>query len=183
MPVCCELILGGGFSGETSVWSSRRQSIATLQSTYEEADTRLLLHAKDAECSGFGRTVIKARDTDVLVIALGHRGQCSKDVWMSAGKIKYLKVILVHAINLPVPLTDNLMAYHAITGCYTTSQFSNKGKKTTWKVFQEKHELLNEIEGSAQCCKEALSNHNSLCVIYMGTTICIPSMRCGLNCL
>ena len=88
---------------------------------------------------------------------------------MSAGTVKYPKFIPVHAIILPIPLTEILMAYHAITGCGTASQFSDKGTKTTcaWKGFQEKPYLLNEIGGSAQCCKEALGqSEQCVCHLY-----------------
>lgn len=167
VPANCELVLGGGFSDMKSVWSSSRQTVAALQSTHEEADTRLLLHAKDAECCGYERVVIKARDTDVLVIALGHRSLLSKEVWMSTGTVKEPKFIPVHAINVPAPLIENLMAYHAVTGCDTTSQFSGKGKKTTWKAFQEKPKLLEEMGGSAQFRDEALSQSEQfVCHLY-----------------
>ena len=37
---------------------------------HEEADTRLFLHVKDALKKGFRTVMVKANDTDVLVIAV-----------------------------------------------------------------------------------------------------------------
>lgn len=156
VPAGCELVLGGGSSEATSVWSSSRQPISSLQCTHEEADTRLILHAKEAEYAGYERTVIKARDTDVLVLALGHQDKLFKEVWISTGTVSDPKLFPVHVISLPVLMIDNLMAYHTVTGCNTTSQFTCKGKKTTWKTFQEKPELLKEIEASPQCSEQTL---------------------------
>lgn len=104
--------------------------------THEEADIRLLLHAKDAEMSGYDRVTLKARGTDILILALSHRSKLSKELWMSDGND--LKFIPVHAISLPDPLiSENLLAHQAATGCHTTSQFARKGKKTTWRTFLE----------------------------------------------
>jgi hypothetical protein len=49
---------------------------------------------------------------------------------MSSGTAKLPNFIPVHEIELPAPIMDNLMAYHAITGCDTASQFAGKRKKT-----------------------------------------------------
>ena len=46
--------------------------VKELWSTQEEADTRLLLHARYVLQEGSGDVVIVADDTDVLVLALVH---------------------------------------------------------------------------------------------------------------
>lgn len=167
IPEGCELVLGGGFSDATSVWSSSRQNLGSLQCNHEEADTRLILHANEAKNAGYDRVVIKARDTDVLVLALGHRDKLSKEVWMSSGTVRDPKFIPVHGINLPAPVIENLMAYHAITGCDTTSQFTGKGKKTTWKIFEMNAELLKEIGETPECSEQSLSQaEDFVCHMY-----------------
>ena len=47
------------------------------------------------------------------------------------------------------------MAYHAVTGSDTTSQFSGKGKRTCWKVFIMVPDLVQTIGGSAECSEDA----------------------------
>lgn len=155
LPSDCELVLGGGFSDIRMVWSSASRDLSHLISTTEEADTRIFLHAKDALACGYQRVVISCRDTDVLVLALGHRSELSPEIWIHSGTSKDPKYIPVHSINLAPSVIDNLMAFHAVTGCDTTSQFSGKGKRTCWKVFLKEPDLLQAIGGSAECSEDA----------------------------
>ena len=66
----------GSHSGKEVVvaWGSQykatRKDVAYLESSQEEADTKLLLHAIDATTSGATSIDIISPDTDVLVLAL-----------------------------------------------------------------------------------------------------------------
>ena len=42
-------------------------------------------------------------------------------------------------------MLDNLLSFHALTGCDTTSSFSGHGKKKCWKIFQNQPLLVNGI--------------------------------------
>ena len=55
-----ELVTGGVFDDETAVDSSRAPDIHMLQSCQEEADTRIILHAKAAHREGYERLIIPA---------------------------------------------------------------------------------------------------------------------------
>ena len=44
-------------------------AVEELLLTQEEADTRLLLHARHAAVSGYETVLIRTRDTDVAIIA------------------------------------------------------------------------------------------------------------------
>jgi len=77
---------------------------------------------------GYSRVVIQRRDTDVLVLAEGHYNHLPSEIWMSCGTSKKPKYIPVHAINYPPLVMDNVIAYHLVTGCDTTNQFSGKAK-------------------------------------------------------
>ncbi|CAH3140279.1 unnamed protein product [Porites evermanni] len=70
-----ELVISGGFKDTLRVWSSdtSRQDIRQLASDHEEADTRIVLHARDAAARGYKQVNILCRDTDVLVLLLAHR--------------------------------------------------------------------------------------------------------------
>ena len=46
------------------------QEIQALQTTQEEADTRMVLHARHATEDGFNSMVISTEDTDVLLLCI-----------------------------------------------------------------------------------------------------------------
>ncbi len=55
----CQLVTSGGFADETTVKSSRDSDVhQLLQSTHEEADTRVILHAAATCKAGFERLII-----------------------------------------------------------------------------------------------------------------------------
>ena len=64
-------------------------------------------------------------------------------------------------------MIDNIIAFHAVTGCDVTSQFSGKGKRTCWKVFLKKPELLHAIGSSAECTDDAMKGAEKfVCHLY-----------------
>ena len=82
-----ELVISGGFKDTLKVWSSdtSRQDIRELASDQEEADTRKVLHSRDAEARGYNEVNILCCDADVLVLLLAHREQLCQEIWMFAG--------------------------------------------------------------------------------------------------
>ena len=72
-----------------------------------------------------------------------------KDVetWMIAGTTKQRKCYPVHTITqrLPTPITDNILGFHALTGCDTTLSFTGFGKRKCWKVFKEFPTLIRGL--------------------------------------
>ena len=56
-----------------------------LVSDHEEADTRIVLHAKTLHQEGTKQVNILCRDTDVLVILLAHQEEFCQEIWMFAG--------------------------------------------------------------------------------------------------
>jgi hypothetical protein len=100
---------------------------------HEEADTRLLLHAKDATIQGHNKVIVRTVDTDVVVLVLGMIQQLDLDeLWVAFGAGKHLRYISVHAISeaLGSERCRALPAFHAFTGCDQTSAFTGKGTKT-----------------------------------------------------
>ena len=119
-----ELVLSSGFIDIMQVWSSCRQDINQLSATHEKADTCLLLHAADANSSGYQWVDINSRDIHVLVLVLGLRDCLRPEIWFCSGTSKKRKkYIPVHNILLPVQVMQNIIAFHAMSGCDTTSQF------------------------------------------------------------
>lgn len=77
---------GGGFTDVHKVWSSNNaRDLRSLSSDHEEADTRIILHARDAALSGFQQVNVISRDTDVLVLLVAHLPLLCPNVWMFTG--------------------------------------------------------------------------------------------------
>lgn len=70
-------------------------------------------------------------------------GQQIDELWIAFGKRRCYRYIPVHVIagTLGPSKAMALPAFHALTGCDTTSAFFGKGKKTAWSVWQSLPEL------------------------------------------
>ena len=101
------LVIAGGF-GENEkvvlVMTGEAIEMATLYLDHEEADTRLLLHAKHA-ASDFTRIEVQSPDTDVLVLVLC----CSTfsslgwyELWSHTGARDKTRCIPVHSISVSI---------------------------------------------------------------------------------
>ena len=93
-----ELVVSGGFKEVRRSWSSVREDLQGLSSSQEEADTRIVLHARDATLSGVN---VICRDTDVLVLLLAHKHNLCDEVWMFSGTSRKKRFIPVHRIEIP----------------------------------------------------------------------------------
>ncbi|KAI4813333.1 hypothetical protein KUCAC02_024665 [Chaenocephalus aceratus] len=178
-----EIVISGGFEDPEKVTSAAGIDVSPLQATHEEADTRILLHAADATMKGFQRLIIQCRDTDVLLLLLVFANQLSQEVWMKAGTAKKPRDIKVHQITLPNEMLDGLLAFHAITGCDTTSQFTGIGKRTAWKVFQQYPHLLHNFGEDEVPSTTSLSlAEQFVCKLYdlKSTSNSIQEVRCAL---
>lgn len=166
LPEGYELVVAYG-SDEGNVCTNTQRDVSHLESTQEEADTRLLLHAADVQESGFHRTVISSPDTDVLVLLVHFCHVLTPEVWMRTKRNN----IAVHNINLPTQVSRSLPAFHAFSGCDTTSQFAGHGKKGAWKLFSERPHLLEQIT-DASLTDEALALAEQFVVLLYGSTCC-----------
>ena len=66
------------------------------------------------------------------------------EMWMISRISKKWKCYPIHAVHetLTHLVSDNLLSFHALTGCDTTSAFSGHGKKSCWKPFQNQPLLV-----------------------------------------
>ena len=124
LPDGAELIIAGGLAHSEGVFSSTNRDVWHLQSTQEEADSRIILHAAEAATAGYRHAIIASQDTDVLVMLIHFTQELPDQVWMHVGTSK--KRNPVHEIRhtLSTEVKQSLPAFHAFTGCDTTSQFS-----------------------------------------------------------
>ena len=125
--------------------STGATDLGPLKSTHEEADTRLVLHAVHSQ---FHTVVVSSRDTDVLLLLVSHfqRTQC-QHLWMKSGTSKKRRYIPIDAVfnKLPSGSASSLLAFHALTGCDTTSYIENHTKRSSWKIFKEHHGLPKNL--------------------------------------
>ncbi len=160
-----DVIVAGGFLDEQDVRSSKGSDVDSLRSTHEEADTRLVLHAAHSRFE----TVVPSRDTDVILLLVAHFRHIHFDnLWVMAGTSKARKFIPVGTVcnSLPNDLVGNLLAFHALTGCDTTSYMANHSKQTSWTLFKEHYALLNGL-GVGDITKETIQSVESfVCKIY-----------------
>jgi len=104
--------------------------------SHDEADTQIFVHAIHAVRQGSKATMIKASDTDVLVIAVSVLPSLQQSglqqLWVSFGQRNNLRWIPVHEFCLAIGLakTRQILFFHAFTGCDAVSAFRGKGKKS-----------------------------------------------------
>ena len=91
--------------------------------------------ARDATVRGYSQVNVLCRDTDVHVLLLADRENLCQNIWMFSGTFRRTSYIPVHEITLPEKKRKSLLAFHALTGCDTTSQFVGIGKQKAWKAF------------------------------------------------
>ena len=141
-----EIVVAGGFRDELEVNSSTGATdLGPLKSTHGEADTRLVLQALHSQ---FHTVVVSSRDTDVLLLLVSHfqRRQCQY-LWMKSGTSKKRRYIPIDAVfnKLPSGSASWLLAFHALTGCETTSNIANHTNRSSWKIFKDHHGLLKNL--------------------------------------
>ena len=116
---------------------------------YEEADSRMLLHAFHAAQHGHHAILIRTVDTDVVVLAvsLAQRLQSEDKLWVAFGTGQSFRYLAAHEIaaGLGREKARALLMFHTLTGCDTVSSFATRGKKTAWTVWTVLPELTEVL--------------------------------------
>ena len=111
------------------------QEIVELNSTQEEADTRMYLHASYAAktCTD---VIIISPDTDVLVIGVSLQPLIDAQLYFHTGKGANLRTLDVKAIHESVgdEFSKALIGLHCFTGCDSVSAFYGRGKKKAFDL-------------------------------------------------
>ena len=86
--------------GETVMTSSNRTEMNSLSPcSLEEADTRLMVHARDASLKG--RVKIRTNDMDVVVLAISVANILPADeMWITFGLGKHVYNLAAHSVLL-----------------------------------------------------------------------------------
>ena len=122
-----------------------------MSANHEEADTRLILHTKDAIQNKYKRVIVSFAEIltcyFLFYTSSNYLGRTETEVWMVSGTSKQPKCYPVHIIasKLDTDILENIHGVHALTGCDTTSSFSGIGKKTCWKQYLEAPKLVQSL--------------------------------------
>ena len=86
---------------------------------------------------GYKRVLVICRDTDLMLLLVHFIPAQTAEVWMLSGTAKKRECYPIHELSerFAKPLRDNLLGFHAYTGCDTTSAFSGHGKRSCWRTF------------------------------------------------
>ena len=106
---------------------------------HEEADTRLIFHAKHCGKVGLKKVLIRSVDTDVVVLAVAFFEKLMLDeLWIAFGVRKHYRYIPIHKIcaELGSKKSNTLPMFHALSGCDTVSFFNGKGKRSAWEAWE-----------------------------------------------
>lgn len=151
-----------GVDTECTLFSAMNGKVETttihhLECNHAEADTRICLHAIDADSTS-GRTnegdiVVRASDTDIAVILLHHCHRIRTNLWMDVGtdgrgNRRFINLTAV-ANEIGPGLCAALPGLHAFTGCDYTTAFIRKGKKRPLKIAEETPSFLNAFSALA----------------------------------
>lgn len=120
-----EIVTAGGFEDAMTVKSNMNCDLTHLMSNHEEADTRFVIHGMDATQMGFSTVIINSRDTDVLLLMIHHYDKLPAKIWLQFGTHHKPRFVPVHDIVQKMGLEkNNLLAFHALTDCDSTSSLS-----------------------------------------------------------
>ena len=158
------IVLAGGLAdGETclKITNCGVESLPKLSCSQEEADTRLMLHAKDAAERFPEKVVIWSQDTDVVVLSAYYFNRiAAKHLWIKCGTAKQRKYIPIHTLctNLGTQVCQMLLVLHAAFGCDYTSSVRGIGKGRPLAVVMEnvkEYIKLKEVGKKCTLTKEA----------------------------
>ena len=114
---------------------SNHSDFIYLRSNQEEADTKIMLYARDAARRDVDITEIRSPDTKVLVIVLRWYPISSNMTFFVTVKSDNKRKIPLEPIHSALgPIASVLPVFHAFTGADQTGQFYGKGKRSCWKA-------------------------------------------------
>ncbi|XP_033106462.1 uncharacterized protein LOC117108533 [Anneissia japonica] len=159
-----------------------------LKCDHEEADTRLLLHAKHASkyCKD---VIIRSPDTDVSIIALSLMDKLASNLFFLTGtgrKSRIIDLQKVASVYNP-SVREALIGLHIFTGCDSTSAFYSKGKKKALAIAQENTDYLDaftDLGRHFDLKQETISNLETfVCKLYGQVTTNVNDARYKIFCL
>ena len=148
-----------------------------MSSEREEADTKLLVHAKDAVDCGATNIHTFSPDTDVLILAIKRYPKLNLDTNFIIGVDEHRRTIKVGDIHsaLGPSIAAALPGLHSLSGCDTTGCFAGKAKVSFWNIFCQANNSMISALG-ALGTSSGLSDENCasleafICRVYITQT-------------
>ena len=112
--------------------------ISELFATHEEADTRMILHAKHIAQYNYEAIVLSSMETDVRVLCLAFADRIQVPIFQKCGtssRVIYLDISKI-AKSLGSNVCRALPSVHAFIGCDSVSAFAGKGKVSSLKLLK-----------------------------------------------
>ena len=112
------------------------EAIPELESSQEEADTRILLHSAHAAMSGFEAVVIVSDDTDVFLLSIAFQNEITASLYWKGGtqaRVKYIEIQKITRI-FGESVCKAIIGVHSFTGCDSVSTFAGRGKLNALKL-------------------------------------------------
>ena len=145
--------------------------VESLYSTQEEADTRMLLHAKHAEEESTA-IIIASQDTDVFIMSLSFAHEFACQLYVKSGTQTREKIVDVHKVAAAVGynMCCALPGLHSFTGSDSVSAFGGKGKISAFKLMQKNRKYqvaFTQLERNGQFQETSSARSKSLPVSCM----------------
>ena len=125
------------------------KAIPELESTQEEADTRILLHSAHAAMCGFEAVVIVSDDTDVFLLLIAFQNEITASLYWKSGtqaRLKYTEIQKITRI-FGESVCKAIIGIHSFTGCDSVSTFARHGKLNALKLMIADAELQETFSG------------------------------------
>ena len=119
--------------------------VEELNSSQEEADTRMILHAKHASDNGYPSVIIVSEDTDVFLLCIAFSKHIRASLYQKMAcknRIRYMDITQLRT-ELGDRLSHAAIAFHAFTGCDTVSAFAGRGKTKPWKQLKKDEKAID----------------------------------------
>ena len=156
-------------------------------SNQEEADTKLLLHAKHAKGMDQNRLVLvrsPSGDVDINVLFTSMFKEDNTDIYIDYGSGKFRKILQLNSIDMSDEHKFALIGFHAFTGNDYVSSIFHKSKKFCWKLLEKNFQFVRAfIElGSAWDIDDALLSlpEKYVCNLFGKKQKDINKVRCTI---
>jgi hypothetical protein len=165
------------------------EPVQELESTHEEADTRIFLHVAHAAKSRSAPIMIASVDTDVFLLGLAFASVVNVPLFQKSGTSKRCHYVDIRkaAQEIGDGICKAILGFHAFTGCDSVSAFAGRGKLSTLKRLKQSPHMQNVFSSLGEHWKVEPDLYNNLRYLPVRCMerqlIVLAQMTCGMECL
>ena len=158
------------------------QEIDDLQSTQEEADMRILLHAKHA-AETIPELICITEDTYVFIICLGLCQDVNSNIFIRRGSKSSVRLVDITklAAVLGRDVCTSMLGLHPWTGCDTISAFAGQGKLKALKILLREQKFIDAFEHLGIAGTLQMSCSASSKSLFVHSTVATPKSLKSMN--